>query len=248
MKKCPRCLKYDNDSTRFCKHCGTELFFPERFETKESESRSASINYKNRSTVYDLLDVVYFKRKESSPRTALVNAIPALPVKVLDVCAGTCSNSILIAENKPKAKITALDRAESMLKIAEKKFYDRGIKNIEVKVVDACNTGFPAHSFDVILLSLILHEISEDLQIIIMREARRLLAPNGEIIVIEWEQPKKTFQRLKFVLIKLIEPKGFKAFLKMNLTDYFETLGFTVFEKRQCDYTRVYRLSIPKVR
>ena len=31
MKKCPKCLKYDADDVRFCKHCGTELFFPKRF-------------------------------------------------------------------------------------------------------------------------------------------------------------------------------------------------------------------------
>ena len=32
MKKCPACFKNeDNDSVRFCKHCGTELFYPERF-------------------------------------------------------------------------------------------------------------------------------------------------------------------------------------------------------------------------
>jgi len=31
MKKCPRCLKYEDESIRFCKHCGTELFFENRF-------------------------------------------------------------------------------------------------------------------------------------------------------------------------------------------------------------------------
>lgn len=34
MKKCPACLKRDSDSTRFCRHCGTELFFEHRFEAK----------------------------------------------------------------------------------------------------------------------------------------------------------------------------------------------------------------------
>ena len=33
MKKCPSCLAHEeNNSTRFCKGCGTELFYPERFE------------------------------------------------------------------------------------------------------------------------------------------------------------------------------------------------------------------------
>jgi len=33
MKKCPHCLKREEiDATRFCKNCGTELFFEHRFE------------------------------------------------------------------------------------------------------------------------------------------------------------------------------------------------------------------------
>ena len=35
MKKCPRCLKDDNDSQRFCTYCGTELFFIERFKPSQ---------------------------------------------------------------------------------------------------------------------------------------------------------------------------------------------------------------------
>lgn len=32
MKKCPRCMRKDNATQRFCVHCGTELFFERRFE------------------------------------------------------------------------------------------------------------------------------------------------------------------------------------------------------------------------
>ena len=40
MKKCPSCLEYEeNDATRFCKHCGTELFFEERFEEMNGDNR-----------------------------------------------------------------------------------------------------------------------------------------------------------------------------------------------------------------
>jgi len=38
MKKCPSCLKYDNETVRFCKHCGTELFFENRFPEKKIKS------------------------------------------------------------------------------------------------------------------------------------------------------------------------------------------------------------------
>jgi demethylmenaquinone methyltransferase/2-methoxy-6-polyprenyl-1,4-benzoquinol methylase len=188
-------------------------------------------NYKIQWLFYDLLEVVYFNRKKHSPRTALINLIPDKPVSVLDLCAGTCSNSVLIAKNKPKSEVTALDLSAEMLKIAEKKFRKQGIDNVKISIGDARRTHFDDNSFDVILLSLVLHEMSEDLQKEILYEAKRVLRDNGRIIVIEWEQPTKLMQRIVFSTIKPFEPKVFKAFLKMDLSVYFKKLGFNVDEK-----------------
>jgi len=201
------------------------------------------VNYKFNSFFYDLIDVLYFNRKRYSPRTALVSLIPDTPVRVLDVCAGTGSNSLVIAKNKAKAKITALDISADMLKIADKKFYKDKIKNVETLIGDACNTGFSDNSFDVILLSLVLHEIDESLRRAIINETKRILRYNGQIIIIEWEQPVKRFQRFMFSFIKAMEPQGFKDFLHKNLTNYFRTFGLTVLEKQSCDYTQVFALS-----
>jgi len=200
-------------------------------------------NYKIISDFYDTLDAIYFRNKEHSPRTAIIDMIPNESVCVLDVCAGTCSNSVLIAQNKPKAKITALDLSAKMLDIAEEKLHRHGIKNIKTIVADAKNSGLPSHSFDVIIISLVLHEMNEHLQKAILSEAKRLLSDNGNIVVIEWEQPKKLHQRFIFTPIKQFEPKGFKYFLRLDLAEYFENSGFTVLEKRSCDYTCVYRLA-----
>jgi len=203
-------------------------------------------NYTALSFVYDLIDVIYFNRKNRSPRTALIDIIPDTPVRILDVCAGTCSNSILIAENKPQAKITALDLSADMLKIAEKKFCKKNIRNIEISVTDACNSGFPNNSFDIILISLVLHEINEDLRKSILSEVKRLLTSNGRVIIIEWKQPVRLFQRIMFTPIKLLEPRGFKKFLQQDLTSYFKQKGFSINENRNCDYTQVIVLSITK--
>jgi demethylmenaquinone methyltransferase/2-methoxy-6-polyprenyl-1,4-benzoquinol methylase len=199
-------------------------------------------NYAALSIIYDMLDVVYFRHYKSSPRTALLNVIPDTSVRVLDVCAGTCSNSILIAQNKPKASVVALDSSPEMLKLAKKKICKHNIHNVEMVVADACNTGFAAQSFDVILLSLILHEVNEDLRMGIINKAKRLLQDNGSIIVIEWEQPHKLSQRFLFTPLKLFEPRGFKAFLRMDLMQYFGSFGLEVAESWKCDYTRVYKL------
>ncbi|MCL1832631.1 MAG: methyltransferase domain-containing protein [Oscillospiraceae bacterium] len=200
-------------------------------------------NYEVISNFYDLLDTVYFKRKEHSPRTAMLNMIPDKPIRVLDICAGTCSNSVLIAQNKKQAKVTALDSSAKMLDTAKTKFSQHNISNIETIVADVRYSGFPPQSFDVIIVSLILHEVSESMRKVILSESKRLLNDNGNIIVIEWEQPVSLRQKFLFALIKLIEPRGFRDFLKLNLTAYFEQAGFKVIETRNCDYTKVYRLS-----
>ena len=43
MKKCPKCSKHDADDIRFCKDCGAELFFANRFEQKHIKAKSQTI-------------------------------------------------------------------------------------------------------------------------------------------------------------------------------------------------------------
>jgi demethylmenaquinone methyltransferase/2-methoxy-6-polyprenyl-1,4-benzoquinol methylase len=200
-------------------------------------------NYKFVSAVYDLLDVMYFNRNDKSPRTAMLNAVPDTPIRVLDICAGTCSNSILIARKRKNAKIIALDLSVDMLKIARNKIRQKGLRNIKTFVADACNTGLPDSSFDVILLSLVLHEIGEDMRVAMLNEARRLLNDNGRIIVIEWAQPTNIIQMILFAPIKSLEPKGFKEFLRRDLSVYFKKMGLDVTDTVACDYTKVIRLA-----
>lgn len=58
-----------------------------------------SSTYKLLSSFYDLIDVFYFKEKGINPRKAIIEAIPDLSIDILDMCTGTASNSLLIAEN-----------------------------------------------------------------------------------------------------------------------------------------------------
>ena len=46
MKKCPRCLSYDDESVRFCKKCNTELFFEYRFPAGGKSKKSIKVKVK----------------------------------------------------------------------------------------------------------------------------------------------------------------------------------------------------------
>lgn len=46
-----------------------------------------------------------------------------------------------------------------------------------------------------------------------------------------------------FAIIRMIEPRGFEAFLRMDMRAYFASRGFAVASETHCDYSRVLALT-----
>lgn len=193
------------------------------------------------SGFYDLIDIVYFRDYENSPRKAVFESIGNTE-KVLDLCTGTATNALKIAELKPLSEVIGIDLSKDMLKIAQGKAERSKVPNIKLYHMDATNMRFHDKFFDKILLSLVLHEVEEDLAEKILAEAKRVLKDDGEIIVTEWEKSRKLFCRAVFLPIEFLEPKPFKSFIKKDLYRYFERYGLKVVSEVHCDYSRVLNL------
>ena len=197
--------------------------------------------YKAMSGFYDLIDIVYFRDYENSPRKAVFESIGNTE-KVLDLCTGTATNALKIAELKPLSEVIGIDLSKDMLKIAQGKAERSKVPNIKLYHMDATNMRFHDKFFDKILLSLVLHEVEEDLAEKILAEAKRVLKDDGEIIVTEWEKSRKFSRRALFLPIDILEPKPFKSFIKKDLYRYFERYGLKVVSEVHCDYSRVLNL------
>lgn len=197
--------------------------------------------YKAMSGFYDLIDIVYFRDYENSPRKAVFESIGNTE-KVLDLCTGTATNALKIAELKPLSEVIGIDLSKDMLKIAQGKAERSKVPNIKLYHMDATNMRFHDKFFDKILLSLVLHEVEEDLAEKILAEAKRVLKDDGEIIVTEWEKSRKLFCRAVFLPIEFLEPKPFKSFIEKDLYRYFERYGLKVVSEVHCDYSRVLKL------
>ena len=128
-------------------------------------------------------------------------------------------------------------------KIADKKCQKAQINNVELLTANACNTQLPDNSFDIVLISLILHEVQKEVQKAMLIEAKRVLKQNGHIIIVEWEQPKKFLQKIMFSTIKAMEPEGFTDFLHTDFTSFFKQFDLITSKKQSCDYTQVFMLS-----
>lgn len=188
-----------------------------------------------------MLDVIYFRNYDKSPRKAVIDSISGNE-KILDLCTGTATNAIGIAKQKKNTEIIGVDLSDNMLKMASKKAKNQGIRNVKFYQMDATYLKFKKKTFDKILLSLVLHELDEELADKIIVEAKRVLKDEGEIIITEWEPSKKRMQRLLFMPIHYLEPKSYKKFIKKDLYSYFMKYGLEIKKYEHCDYTKVITL------
>lgn len=197
--------------------------------------------YKFMSGFYDLLDVVYFRKYATSPRRVVFEAI-APTDKVLDLCTGTGTNAVAIARKYPEAVVAGVDLSADMLTVARMKADKEQLHNIQLAQMDATKLTFDASIFDKVLLSLVLHEIDDQLAKKIIRESIRVLKPDGELIVTEWERSKEPLKKLLFFPIDILEPKPYKTFVRKDLVPYFAKYDLETIEQSHCDYSRVLRL------
>ncbi len=196
-------------------------------------------SYKMISKTYGLLDIIYFRNTPRNPRKKIMELIPDEDSKVLDLCCGTMSNSIELARKKQKLQITGLDISKEMLAIAADIINELQLTNVNTVVRDATDTKLPDHYFDYVILGLVLHETTEELNRKILQEVHRILKPDGKVIVLEWERPTKIRQKILFFLIRLCEPKPFKTFIKLGKKEYFASHHFEVEKMFSTDYSCV---------
>lgn len=199
------------------------------------------IFYKFMSCFYDLLDVIYFCDDKNSPRKVVLEAIGRQDI-VLDLCTGTATNALRIAQALPETKIVGVDISDDMLHVAEEKIQKKHIENVKLYSMDARNMKFQNQCFDKVLLSLVLHELQEPLAEEILKETMRVLKDNGRIIVTEWEPSKALWRKFLFLPIHLLEPSSYRAFVKKDLYEYFGRFGLEIVEEIHCDYSKVVTL------
>lgn len=215
-------------------------FTRDRIYGKERVMNS-KLFYKVMSGFYDLLDVIYFRKYETSPRKVVFDTIGKKD-NVLDLCTGTATNAIAIAKKNPNSKIVGVDLSKDMLVVAREKVNKENLANVRLYRMDATQMNFKDESFDKVLLSLVLHETDEELAKKIIREAMRVMKPDGELVVTEWERSDNFIKKILFIPIEILEPKPYKTFVTKDHKKYFKEFGLEQVECKHCDYYKVMRL------
>lgn len=173
--------------------------------------------YKMLYKVYDLMDIILFSSNKSNPRKGLADQLTNEHIKILDVCCGTGNSSIAIGFKNSNNTIVGIDLSKDMLKVARKKTQKRNLINVSFKEMNAVNMDFADEYFDVVTISLALHEMPQEVINPVLSEISRVIKAGGKLYIIDWEKPKHYFSSILFSIFPAsFEPKVFKQFLKIN--------------------------------
>lgn len=126
--------------------------------------------------IYD--PILYFALKNI--RQDIIRLIPDHDARILDLCCGT-GDQLKKLSDAGFSNLTGMDLSTEMLKVARK-----GNKIANLLECDVQHTGLPGASFDIIIISLAVHEKPAQMQNNMLAEAKRLLAPDGQLILVDF--------------------------------------------------------------
>jgi ubiquinone/menaquinone biosynthesis C-methylase UbiE len=106
----------------------------------------------------------------------------------IDLGTGPAHIPILLAQMAPQLHVTAVDLAEHMLALARRKIHSAGAQDrITLLARDAKATGLESGSFDLVMCNSLVHHLADPL--LLLREAHRLTAPGGGLLVKDLLRP-----------------------------------------------------------
>jgi ubiquinone/menaquinone biosynthesis C-methylase UbiE len=142
--------------------------------------------YRRIARVYDTVIEPVLK----SARYLALELWPPLPGQsVLDIGCGTGAQLDLY--RRAGCRITGVDPSPAMVALARQKLGAQA----RVDLGDASRLPYPRRCFDLILMSMVLHEMSAEMRSAVIAEAKRVVRANGGIIVLEYHPGPLHFPR-----------------------------------------------------
>jgi ubiquinone/menaquinone biosynthesis C-methylase UbiE len=150
------------------------------------------------SHFYDAFIRLHARQDEDDTRQFLVD-VAQVETKsapsILDVCCGTGSVVLAFDERCPDGLVVGYDFSHGMLRKAQQ-------KNVDTRAVfvegDAAELPFSDNSFDVVSCSHALYELKGQAREKGLWEMKRVIHPDGVVLLMEHEVPSHPFLRFLF--------------------------------------------------
>lgn len=187
--------------------------------------------------IYDGFELIL-----SDIRKNAIQQINPTNKSVLDVATGT--GSLAVELSNSAKRVVGIDLSSQMLDVAEKK---RKKKNLTFLQMDASKMEFDDEEFDIVTISLGLHDMPLEIRTLVLEEIKRVLKKDGKLLILEHDLPKNPlFASLSAYLINIFESKYFLDFLKSDFEKYLSTFGFKIEKKKSYLFNHLRLLILTK--
>lgn len=144
---------------------------------------------------YDKLNHLLSFSRDKKWRQKMIDAItPRLSLRVVDLCAGTLDCTVAALRKFPQAEILAVDFSQEMLDHGYAKVPHVFQNHVSIQCGDVLEMNLPPRSVDVVLCAYGMRNIPD--QAAILKKIQSWLAPDGELIILEFFKPKSRMARL----------------------------------------------------
>jgi demethylmenaquinone methyltransferase/2-methoxy-6-polyprenyl-1,4-benzoquinol methylase len=152
------------------------------------------------SHVYDRVIALHSGDTGARARDFLVEHTGVAPgARVLDLCTGTGAVALRASRaTGPEGLAVGLDFSSGMICKARGKADDGGFDGVAFLVGDAARLPFASGTFDAVSCSHAMYELSPEVRDRTLAEARRVLRPGGQFLMMEHCEPTRPFIRLLY--------------------------------------------------
>ena len=110
---------------------------------------------------------------------------------VLEAGCGVGAQTVILAKNSPKARITSIDISDDSLAAAKKRVTDAGFTNVEFQHADIFKLPFPPASFDHVFVCFVLEHLPDPVAALL--KLKDVLKPGGTMTVVEGDHGSAYF-------------------------------------------------------
>jgi SAM-dependent methyltransferase len=104
---------------------------------------------------------------------------------ILELGCGFGKSALPLAKQFPRAEVKAVDLSAPCLELAAAEAAD--VRNLSYEQADLRQTGYADGAFDLVTSTMVLHELDTPALRDSLREARRLLAPGGKLVHLDFQ-------------------------------------------------------------
>jgi demethylmenaquinone methyltransferase/2-methoxy-6-polyprenyl-1,4-benzoquinol methylase/phosphoethanolamine N-methyltransferase len=174
---------------------------------------------------YDTVVGIISLGRERRFRKAALELVDIEPgMNILDVGCGTGSLTIEARRKLgSEGRMVGIDPSSNMIDLAQGKAAKAGVEiDFQVGVIEKMN--FPDDYFDLVLSSLMMHHLPDELKQAGLQEVHRLLKPNGTLLIIELDPSA-------FSLASLIHGHSSKLSAELEvIRQHLESAGYVSIE------------------